>query len=179
MTVYKGDKLISGSIPNSANQSLSNLNSTRQAIIDGKASTTLSNVSSIDSSSAVATALNGKVNNDDYYYKSGDTITNLQVFTGGLLTNGGQEISFCIWLPKSMANITTVTCTALTTGFRKTAGGYMPSSGGNGWNAKANGTVTIHKYSDNMLRVQVNYGSYGGTNNTPVGVYASISLSFT
>lgn len=179
MAVYKGDKLISGSIPNSANQSLSNLNSIGQAIIDGKADTDLSNVSSIDSGSAVATALNTKVNNDDYYYKSGDTVTDLTVFTGGLLTNSGQEVSFCIWLPKSMAKITTVTCTALTTGFRKSNGGYMPSSGGNGWNALAKGTVTLFKYSDNMIRVQVNYSNYGGTNNTPVGVYASISLSFT
>ena len=133
---------------------LSNLSATGQAVIDAK------------------------VNNDDYYYKSGDTITNLGYSTGGLLTNGGQEISFCIWLPKSMAKITTVTCTALLTGFRKSNGGYMPSNG-NGWNALANGRVTLFKYSDNMLRVQVNYGSYGGTNNTPVGVWASISLSFT
>ena len=39
MTVYKGDTIISGSVPNSANQSLSNLNSTGQAVIDGKVNT--------------------------------------------------------------------------------------------------------------------------------------------
>jgi hypothetical protein len=194
--------LISGEFDNvytalgsKADTDLSNLSTTSQAIIDGKADTTLSNVSSIDSSSAVATALDdkadadlsnlsatgqavidAKVNNDDYYYKSGDTVSNLEYFTGGLLTSGGTEIDFCIYLPKSMAKITTVTCTALSTGFRKSNGGYMPS---NGWNALANGRVTLFKYSDNMLRVQVTYSNYGGTNNTPVGVYASISLSFT
>ena len=36
MSIYKGSQLISGSIPNSANQSLSNLDSTGQAVIDGQ-----------------------------------------------------------------------------------------------------------------------------------------------
>ena len=40
MSLYKGNNLISGAIPNSANQSLSNLNSTGQDIIDGKVSKT-------------------------------------------------------------------------------------------------------------------------------------------
>ena len=172
-TINNTDILGSGNI-DVADTDLSNLSTTGQAIIDGKADTDLSNLSATGQG-----IIDAKVNNDDYYYKSGDTVTNLVVFTGGLLTNSGQEISFCIWLPKSLKNITTITCTALSTGFRKTAGGYMPSSGGNGWNAKTKGTVTIHRQSDNMIRVQVNYSNYGGTNNTPVGVWAQISLSFT
>lgn len=36
MTLYKGTQLIAGSLPDSANKSLSNLDSTGQAIIDGK-----------------------------------------------------------------------------------------------------------------------------------------------
>lgn len=36
MSLYKGNNLISGAMPNSANQSLSNLNSAGQAIIDGQ-----------------------------------------------------------------------------------------------------------------------------------------------
>ena len=40
MSLYKGNNLISGAIPNSANQSLSNLDSTGQDIIDGKVSKT-------------------------------------------------------------------------------------------------------------------------------------------
>ena len=36
MSIYKGSQLISGSIPNSANQSLSNLDNTGQAVIDGQ-----------------------------------------------------------------------------------------------------------------------------------------------
>lgn len=38
MSLYKGNNLISGAMPNSANQSLSNLDSTGQDIIDGKVS---------------------------------------------------------------------------------------------------------------------------------------------
>ena len=43
MSLYKGTTLIAGSLPNSANQDLSNLSQTGQAIIDGKADTDLTN----------------------------------------------------------------------------------------------------------------------------------------
>lgn len=43
MSIYKGTTLIAGSLPNSANQDLSNLSQTGQAVIDGKADTDLSN----------------------------------------------------------------------------------------------------------------------------------------
>ena len=43
MSLYKGNNLISGAIPNSANQSLSNLNSAGQDIIDGKVDLDYSN----------------------------------------------------------------------------------------------------------------------------------------
>lgn len=44
MSIYKGTTLIAGSLPNAANQDLSNLSQTGQAVIDGKADTNLSNV---------------------------------------------------------------------------------------------------------------------------------------
>lgn len=44
MSVYKGTTLIAGSLPDAANQDLSNLSQTGQAVIDGKADTDLSNV---------------------------------------------------------------------------------------------------------------------------------------
>ena len=43
MSIYKGTTLIAGAFPNSANQDLSNLSQTGQAVIDGKADTDLSN----------------------------------------------------------------------------------------------------------------------------------------
>lgn len=43
MSIYKGTTLIAGVLPNSANQDLSNLSQTGQAVIDGKADTDLSN----------------------------------------------------------------------------------------------------------------------------------------
>ena len=39
MSVYKGTTLIAGSLPNSANQDLSNLSQTGQAILDNKVDT--------------------------------------------------------------------------------------------------------------------------------------------
>lgn len=44
MSIYKGTTLIAGSLPNSANQDLSNLSQTGQAVIDGKADTDLTNI---------------------------------------------------------------------------------------------------------------------------------------
>lgn len=150
---------------------------TKQWTQTNAADTTLSNVSSIDSSSAVATALDGKVNNDDYYYKSGDTTT-IGGSYGGYVTTSGTEVIFTITLPKSLANITSVDCTALVTSFRKSNGGYAPSAS---WNAKANAqSISIARVSDFSLQFLVKYGSYGFTNNTPVGVAInSLSLSFT
>ena len=187
--LYKGTTLISN---DGANKDLSNLSTTGQAVIDGKASTDLSNLSTtgqavIDGkadtdlsnlSSTGQAVIDAKVNNDDYYYKSGDTDSYFW-FGGGYISASATEIAFTLPTPKSMANITTVTCTALTTAFRKSNGGYMPSSGGNVWNAKANATVTISKQTEKTLYVSVKYNNWGGTNNTPVGVWASISLSFT
>ena len=46
MSIYKGTTLIAGSLPNAANQDLSNLSQTGQAVIDGKADTDLSNLTS-------------------------------------------------------------------------------------------------------------------------------------
>ena len=43
MSIYKGTTLIAGALPNAANQDLSNLSQTGQAVIDGKADTDLSN----------------------------------------------------------------------------------------------------------------------------------------
>lgn len=43
MSVYKGTTLIAGAFPNAANQDLSNLSQTGQAVIDGKADINLSN----------------------------------------------------------------------------------------------------------------------------------------
>lgn len=46
MSIYKGTTLIAGALPNAANQNLSNLSQTGQAVIDGKADTDLTNLTS-------------------------------------------------------------------------------------------------------------------------------------
>lgn len=46
MSIYKGTTLIAGALPNAANQDLSNLSQTGQAVIDGKADTDLNNITS-------------------------------------------------------------------------------------------------------------------------------------
>ena len=69
MSLYKGNNLISGAMPNSANQSLSNLDTTGQAVIDGKVS------------------------------KSGDTMTgvlNLDMTTVGSNNENFQDVTFSL-----------------------------------------------------------------------------------
>ena len=45
MSIYKGDTLLVGNIPNSANKDLSNLSNTGQAVIDNKTDIDMSNIS--------------------------------------------------------------------------------------------------------------------------------------
>lgn len=174
------------------NDNLSNVSSISSSsavytALSEKADTTLSNVSSIDAGSVVADTdlsnlsstgqgiIDAKVNTSDYYFAINDTISMTYV-GGGFLTTSGKSVLFSVPLPKSLANITTITCTAMTANFRKHSGGYLPSID---WNAKANGTITISKQDDFSIYFEVQYNSYGGTNNTPVGVQADISLKFT
>ena len=71
MSLYKGTNLISGAMPNSANQSLSNLNSAGQDIIDGKVD--------LDYSNADYQPVN----------KAGDTMTGNLIIDN---SSGGSEI---------------------------------------------------------------------------------------
>lgn len=45
MSIYKGDTLLVGNIPNSANKDLSNLSNTGQAVLDNKTDVDMSNIS--------------------------------------------------------------------------------------------------------------------------------------
>ena len=72
MSLYKGSQLISGAMPNSANQSLSNLNSAGQDIIDGKVDLDYSNADYQPVNKAGDTmtgTLNIRKNNPSIYLK--------------------------------------------------------------------------------------------------------------
>lgn len=70
MSLYKGSQLISGAMPNSANQSLSNLNSAGQDKFDAKANTSLSNLTSTSS-----TNFDGQWKTTTFYVIANTSIT--------------------------------------------------------------------------------------------------------
>lgn len=80
MSLYKGSQLISGAIPNSANQSLSNLDSAGQDKFDAKANTSLSNLTSTSST------------NFDGQWES---VSNTQVVTA-VNVNGSTNLSYTL-----------------------------------------------------------------------------------
>ena len=74
MSIYKGTTLIAGALPNSANQDLSNLSQTGQAVIDGKADTDLSNLTS-----TASTNFDGEIISNTHEIISSSTTINAGV----------------------------------------------------------------------------------------------------
>ena len=89
MTLYKGTTLISGIVPDMANQSLSNLNSAGQDIIDGKANISLSNLDST-----------GQAVIDGGWVQSNATLANGVSWTGAAI----QPYSLASYLPNDNYN---------------------------------------------------------------------------
>ena len=134
---------------------------------------------------AIADALNGKVDVDDFYFKSGDRFyvgedTKCVAFTcAGFLTGSKTTLSFSIVLPKSMKNISSVNVVALSIDARLSSGGYLPSSG---WDVVANSDRVECFFEGNYLRIDAvsatKFSSF--TNNIPltVNLRNSIDIRF-
>lgn len=124
-------------------------------------------------------AMTQKAITDEIYYKSGDTFENTSYCVyPAYVTSSGTSVRIGITTPKRLDNITSVTCNSLIVGFRKSTGGYAPSTP---WDAKANATsITCDIGASNLMYIWVYYDNYGFTNNTPVGCeIRSFSFTFT
>ena len=99
----------------------------------------------------------------------------------GFCSASKTEVTFSVVVPKSLANITGVTVTALVGGIRTTSGGYLDGSN-NTKNWLSGYTVTTSITADNIVLVVIRKSSAFSTvtNNTPVTVSpSSLVLSFT
>lgn len=127
------------------------------------------------------------VNNVDVmhelFYRAGDTFT-LTGYTPihGFVTLGNKLVRLTIPLPKSLENISTITCTACTGGVRVTAGGYLNNgSDSSNWINDSTVTVTAYKAGDKLIRLELSTsGTYSNvTNNAPVIMACNpVTLSF-
>lgn len=118
----------------------------------------------------------------ELFYKPGDTFT----VTGytpipGFVTLGNKLVRLSIQLPKSLANISTISCTSCTGGIRVTSGGYLNNgSDSSNWLSETGVSVTPHKAGDKLIRLELSTsGTYTNvTNNTPC-ILACNPLTFT
>lgn len=119
----------------------------------------------------------------ELFYRAGDTFT-LTGYTPihGFVTLGNKLVRLTIPMPKSLANISTITCTACTGGIRVTAGGYLNNgSDSSNWLSDSTVTVTAYKAGDKLIRLELSTsGTYSNvTNNTPVIMACNpVTLSF-
>ena len=109
---------------------------------------------------------------DDMFYKDGDTFSansDYYVFAG-MVTGGGKNIRFTIPLPKSAANISSVTLESLTLTVRG-VGGYVPAATTD-FLTNSNTASYNARVSNNLLAVEIiGTNAWSNvTNNTPVAV---------
>lgn len=128
---------------------------------------------------AQQTTFNGQLQSllNQFYYQPGDSYTfSGSVACPGFITSSGTTLHFTVILPKSLENISTITCSGLTIAIRKPSGGYLPS---NNWNAYANATsISLYKVAGNVLDIRVAY-SYGETNNISYSIeLLAMALNF-
>lgn len=99
----------------------------------------------------------------------------------GYITSSTTQVHLGVYVPKSLANISTVTVTALQGGIRTTAGGYLDGgSDSSNWIGSSY-TVVANKVSDNFVGIMITKSSAftNVTNNTPVTLaLRQLTLSF-
>lgn len=119
---------------------------------------------------------NGKklLNEDEQYYKDGDSVTIPKVFVVGAVSSSSTNILFSIVLPKRMTNVKP-TLESAKWFVRHIGGGYIF----NGTTLPDEGTITLEKF-ENILSVVVKYSeTLQATNNTPVTIeLQNLKISF-
>lgn len=121
---------------------------------------------------------------EDVRYKAGDTFTVADVSAAipGYITTSGKAIHLSVPVDKSMANISSVSVTALKGYIRHAGGGYVDASGATNIDWKGSSyTVAADKASPNLVHISITKTTAftNVTNNTPV-VYqpSALTLSF-
>lgn len=113
------------------------------------------------------------------FYSSGDTYsTSVAGVYGGIVTGSTQVVRFNVPLPRSMANIDTISVTSLTGAIRGISG-YVDGTG-DSTDLLSAYTVSAEKVDNRVVRISVTKSSAfsNATNNTPIAVQIRIGLSF-
>ena len=115
------------------------------------------------------------------HYVAGDTLS-ITSYTdlNGFITSSTTSVSFSLYTPKNLANITSITVTAFTGTLRGISGYLNNQTTAKNWLSDSNYTITATKMSDNMIRIVCDKSSAftNVTNNTPVSYYGTVGLSF-
>lgn len=115
------------------------------------------------------------------HYVAGDTLS-ITSYTdlNGFITSSATSVSFSLYTPKNLANITSITVTSFTGTLRGISGYLNNQTTAKNWLSDSNYTITATKMSDNMIRIVCDKSSAftNVTNNTPVSYYGTVGLSF-
>lgn len=126
-------------------------------------------------------AWSGDARYESLFYKSGDTLS-ITSYTdlNGFITSSATSVSFSLYTPKNLANITSITVTSFTGTLRGISGYLNKQTTAKNWLSDSNYTITATKMSDNMIRIVCDKSSAftNVTNNTPVSYYGTVGLSF-
>lgn len=112
------------------------------------------------------------------YYKPGDTLeyTNVEVILCGQVSNATKNLYFCLFTPKMLNNISTVTINILKANTRISGGGYLDgksfTSGGYDYKSLYNCSAT--KMTDNCI--WFNVGKSSAFSNTTNNIPASVTI---
>ena len=121
------------------------------------------------------------VGDDETYYRVNDTFaSSAYMEMSGHSTGNAKRIVIGFTVPKSMANISTITVTRLTGSFFG-SGGLINSATDTNWLTTSGITLTPLKTSDNTVRIYID-STTAFTNTafyTPVSYYGHVTLKFT
>ena len=133
-------------------------------------------------SGGIKAALDGKLNiNGSLYFAPGETYsTSRDMMVCGHVTSGTTALQLCMWLPKSLEKINSISVTNLV-GAVRGVNGYV-----NNWTADTNIltqsgiTVDANRTFPNGIKLHIESASAytNTTNNTPVVFSGKITLSF-
>ena len=118
------------------------------------------------------------------HYKNNDTFTLQDVPINGHLTAAGKKIFLCVQVPKSLADITSITFDAFKGGLRTADGTdhYVESSSDStDWTAAAGITLTATKKGEYVIQIKMEKSTVfsGAVNNNLVGLFCSpVTMKF-
>lgn len=119
---------------------------------------------------------------DEMYFKDGDTLNINQVPLSGFVTSSTKICNFNLPIPKSLANISSITVNTCKGGIRTTAGGYLNGgSDSSDWVNTSGITVTANIVTNNLLnlRIQSTNAFTNASNNTPLSLWCNpLTLTF-